>query len=414
MSVLRIDADRMIPGRGEPIDNATVVIEGGRITYAGATDGAPVTQDARMISTDTVMPGLWECHGHFLGMLGANFDEMTGLRPQMAAMRVTHDARKVLEAGFTSVREMGGYGTFLGRTIDEGWVIGPNVYGSGAMLSQTGGHGDFHGAPLDVARDLVARHWGEDNICDGPDECRAAVRRMLRMGAKVIKIQASGGVMSELDDPIRPQFSKEELEAIVDEATRMERLVGAHCHGSRGIIAALEAGVKTIEHGTYLNEEAAELMVEKDATLVPTRFIVEYLMAEGDKKGMPEYAKRKIEEASKRHSEAVSLAIDKGVRIALGTDIWATGLWGRNAEELGLMVKDGMTNLQAIEAATANGPDTLGPQAPRSGQLKEGYDADVICVVGDPSQDVTVLEDANRITHVIKGGELYKQPSTAG
>jgi imidazolonepropionase-like amidohydrolase len=353
---------------------------------------------------------MWECHGHFIGMLTANFDEMSGLRPQIAAMRVTHDARNVLGAGFTSVREMGGYGTFLGRSIDEGWVVGPNVYASGAMLSQTGGHGDFHGMPLENARSLVQAHWGEDNICDGPDECRAAVRRMLRLGAKVIKIHASGGVMSELDDPILPQFSREELEAIVDEATRMGRLVGAHCHGSRGIIAALEAGVKTIEHGTYLNEEAAELMVAKDATLVPTRFIVEYLMSEGTKKGMPEYARRKGEVAAQKHSEAVSLAIDKGVRIALGTDIWATGMWGRNAEELALMVKDGMTNLQAIEAATANGPETLGPQAPKSGQLFEGYDADVICISGDPSEDANILADPTNITHVFKGGVAYKQP----
>lgn len=409
----RIEASLLIPGRGDPIEDGTVVIEDGKITYAGARGAAPSSDDARVIETRTVMPGLWECHGHFLGMLGANFDELNGLRPQMAAMRVTHDARTALDAGFTSVREMGGYGTFLGRTIDEGWAVGPNVYASGAMLSQTGGHGDFHGAPLDVARDLVKRHWGEDNICDGPDECRAAVRRMLRLGAKVIKIHASGGTMSEMDDPMLPQFSKEELEAIVDEATRMGRLVGAHCHGSRGIIAALEAGVKTIEHGTYLNEEAADLMVEKDATLVPTRFIVEYLMSEGDKSGMPEYAKRKIKVASQNHRQALSLAIEKGVRIALGTDIWATGLWGRNAEELDLMVKDGMSNLQAIEAATANGPETLGPQAPKSGQLLEGYDADVICVDGDPSADVTVLEDTSNVTHVIKGGTLFKEPSPA-
>lgn len=410
MTTTRIDAGTLIPGRGEPISNGTVVLEDNRISYAGPTDGAPNVSDTETVTTDTVMPGMWECHGHFLGLLTANFDEMSGLRPQMAAMRVTHDARNVLDAGFTSVREMGGYGTFLGRSIDEGWVVGPNVYASGAMLSQTGGHGDFHGMPLENARGLVQAHWGEDNICDGPDECRAAVRRMLRLGAKVIKIHASGGVMSELDDPILPQFSKEELEAIVDEASRMGRLVGAHCHGSRGIIAALEAGVKTIEHGTYLNEEAAELMVAKDATLVPTRFIVEHLMSEAGKKGLPEYARRKGEVAAQKHSEAVSLAIDKGVRIALGTDIWATGMWGRNAEELALMVKDGMTNLQAIEAATANGPETLGPQAPKAGQLLEGYDADVICVSGDPSQDVNILADPNNITHVFKGGIAYKHP----
>jgi imidazolonepropionase-like amidohydrolase len=406
----RIDAKKLIPGRGEPIDNASVVLDGGSISYVGPSDDAPGAD--LTVTTETVMPGMWECHGHFLGLTSANFNDHLGLRPQMAAMRVTHDARKVLDAGFTSVREMGGYGTFLGRTIDEGWAVGPNVYGSGSMLSMTAGHGDTHGAPLEMHRQLFASHWGEDNICDGPDECRAAVRRMLRLGAKVIKIHASGGVMSELDDPMLPQFSKGELEAIVDEATRMERLVGAHCHGSKGIIAALQAGVKTIEHGTYLTEEAADLMVEKDATLVPTRFIVEFLMAEGEKHGMPDYAKRKGQDASKRHSEAVSLAIEKGVRIALGTDIWSTGTWGRNAEELGLMVADGMSNLQAIEAATANGPETLGPQAPKSGQLLEGYDADIICVSGDPSTDVTILEDADNITHVFKGGVAHKEPSS--
>lgn len=233
----RIDANKLIPGRGEPIAGASVVLEDGKISYVGPTDGAPVANTT--IKTPTVMPGLWECHGHFLGLLTANFDEMSSLRPQLAAMRVTHDAGAALDAGFTSVREMGGYGTFLARSVNEGWVTGPNIYASGGMLSQTGGHGDIHGAPLAVARELLQAHWGEDHICDGPDECRAAVRRMLRLGARVIKIHASGGVMSELDDPMLPQFSKKELEAIVDEAARMERLVGAHCHGSRGITAAL-------------------------------------------------------------------------------------------------------------------------------------------------------------------------------
>jgi imidazolonepropionase-like amidohydrolase len=214
--------------------------------------------------------------------------------------------------------------------------------------------------------------------------------------------------MSELDDPQLPQFSGPELDAIVDEATRMERLVGAHCHGKRGIIAALEAGVRTIEHGTYLDEEAADVMVETGAILVPTRWILEYLMAEGKKQGMPEYARIKGEVASQHHAEAVALAVEKGVKVAMGTDIWATGLWGRNAEEIGLMVEAGMTPLQAIETATANGPDTLGPQAPMSGQLLEGYDADVICVTGDPTTDVTVLADPDNVTHVWKSGTQYK------
>jgi imidazolonepropionase-like amidohydrolase len=188
----------------------------------------------------------------------------------------------------------------------------------------------------------------------------------------------------------------------------MERLVAAHCHGKRGIMAALEAGVKTIEHGTYLDEEAADAMVESGAILVPTRWILNYLMAEGTKMGMPEYARVKGEIASANHANAISLAVEKGVKVALGTDIWATGLWGRNAEEIGLMVEVGMTPLQAIETATANGPDTLGPQAPKSGQLVAGYDADVICVNGDPSSDVSILADPENITHVFKNGVRHK------
>jgi imidazolonepropionase-like amidohydrolase len=330
------------------------------------------------------------------------------IRPQLASMRVTADAKRALEAGFTSVREMGGLGTFLARSIDEGAVVGPNVYGSGSMLSMTAGHGDSHSLDLGVARLLHANVWGEDNIVDGPDECRAGVRRMLRLGAKVIKVHASGGVLSELDDPHLPQFSKAELEAIVDEATRMERLVGAHCHGKRGIMAALDAGIMTIEHGTFLDEEAADAMIETGATLVPTRFIVDLLIREGDERGIPEYAKEKMKMTAEAHADGIALAVEKGVTIALGTDIWATGIWGRNAEELPLMAKCGMTPLQAIEMATANGPATLGPQAPNTGQLKEGMDADVICVSDDPTSDVSVLADPDNVTHVFKGGVRYK------
>ncbi|MFP4554751.1 MAG: metal-dependent hydrolase family protein [Actinomycetota bacterium] len=404
----RIEATRLVPGRGDVVDDGVVVMAEGGISYAGSAADAPDTPDADVVRTDTVMPGMWECHGHFIGIYTANIPEAFTTRPQLSAMRVTKDAGAVLQAGFTSVREMGGMGTFLGRAVEEGAVVGPNIYGSGAMLSMTAGHGDFHSVGIEVARQFHAQTWGEDNIVDGPDECRAGVRRMLRLGAKVIKVHASGGVLSELDDPHLPQFSKAELEAIVDEAARMERVVGAHCHGKRGIMAALEAGIKTIEHGTFLDEEGATAMVESGAILVPTRFIVDLLVREGEAQGMPAYAKKKIEMTAEAHADGVALAIERGVKIALGTDIWATGIWGRNAEELPLMVECGMTPLQAIEMATANAPATLGPQAPNAGQLKEGMDADVICVTGNPTSDVSVLADPDNVTHVFKGGVRYK------
>lgn len=321
-----------------------------------------------MVTTDTVMPGMWECHGHFIGIYNANVEEAFTTRPQLTSMRVTADAGKALDAGFTSVRELGGLGSFLSFAIDEGQVVGPNVYASGARLSMTAGHGDFHALDSDDARRLPIRAWSEDGVVDGPDEAREGVRRMLRLGARVIKIHASGGVLSQLDDPHLPQFSKEELEAIVHEATRMERIVAAHTHGKRGMMAAVEAGIKTLEHGTYIVDEVADAMMENDVMLVPTRWVVAFLMREGEKRGMPEYAKKKTQEAAEHHADGIALAVQKGVKIALGTDIFGTGLWGRNGEELSLMVDCGMTPLQAIEMATANGPDTLGPQAPNAGQ----------------------------------------------
>lgn len=403
----RIEASRLIPGRGDVFDNGVVVLDGAKISYAGAASGAPETPDAEVVSTDTVMPGMWECHGHFMGIYGSDIAELVTTRPQITALRSVADARAALSAGFTSVREVGGAGVFLAQVIEEGLIEGPTIYGAGGTLSMTAGHGDLHALDIEVFRQ-ISRSWNEDGLVDGPDDVRAGVRRMLRVGARVIKIHASGGVMSQLDDPHLPQFSKPELEAIVDEATRMERVVAAHCHGKRGIMAAVEAGVKTIEHGTYLDEEAADAMKETGAILVATRFIVDYLKKEGHKKGMPDYAMKKLDTTAEYHADAIALAVEKGVKIALGTDIWNTGLWGRNAEELQLLVACGLTPLQAIEAATANGPDTLGPQAPNAGQLLPGMDADVICVSGDPSSDVEVLAKADNITHVFKQGTRFK------
>ncbi len=404
----RIEAKRLVPGRDDVVDDGVVIFEGSTIVYAGGADAAPQTPDATVLITDTVMPGMWDCHGHFLGIHTASLDEIHVTRPQVSAIRSVGDARAALDAGFTSVREVGGHGSFLARVIAEGVVSGPNIYASGSMLSMTAGHGDIHDMELTTARHSLARHWGEDNVVDGPDQCRAGVRRMLRLGARVIKIHASGGVLSQLDDPHLPQFSKEELDAIVDEATRMERAVAAHCHGKRGIMAAVEAGVKTIEHGTFVDEEVADAMKENDVMLVPTRWIVDFLMREGEERGMPEYAKKKAHEAAENHAHAIALAIEKGVEVALGTDMFATGLWGKNGEELGLLVECGMTPLQAIETATANGPATLGPQAPNSGQLAEAMDADVICVRGDPTSDVSILGDPSNVTHVFKSGVLCK------
>jgi imidazolonepropionase-like amidohydrolase len=233
----------------------------------------------------------------------------------------------------------------------------------------------------------------------------------------VIKVCASGGVLSEVDDPIHQQFTVPELRVIVEVAGLAERVVAAHCHGKPGIMAALRAGVRTIEHGTYLDDECCDAMRETSAILVPTRTIIEDMLSFRD--AVPPYAMAKLDAIADLHAQAVTRAYEHGVTIAMGTDIALTGpdlpnAWGQNGSEPGYLVKLGMSPRDAIEAATASGPLTLGPQAPRSGRLAEGYDADLITLDADPLADIGVLADPDRITAVWTGGRQVKGAAASG
>ena len=224
------------------------------------------------------MPGMWECHGHLLGTRTFDLGQLP-LEPEaLRAARCTRDLRAALDAGITSVRDVGGLGLYLARVVDEGVIDGPAIYGAGAILSTTGGHGDLHSFPLDWMRDYSAQ-GGMMRLADGPDECARAVREQLRRNAKVIKVCASGGVLSEVDDPVHQQFTVAELRVIVEVAGLADRVVAAHCHGKPGIMAALRAGVRTIEHGTYLDDECCDAMRETSAILVPTRTIIEDMLS---------------------------------------------------------------------------------------------------------------------------------------
>lgn len=405
----RIVAEVLIPGRGEPIENGTVVLDGGAIDYAGPTTDAPgVESDELVTEAPVVMPGLWDCHAHFTGMVTPDLTTFIS-HPAVNASRATADAAAVVDGGITSVRDVGGLGLQLGRVFAEGRVKGPRVYGAGRILSPTGGHGDIHAFPLDFVHSVCDRQEFS-TLCDGVPEVLKAVRMNLRADAKVIKICASGGVMSEVDHPIHQQFSDEELAAIVQEAGRAERFVAAHCHGKPGIMAALRAGCQTIEHGSFLDEEAAELMLEKDAIYVPTRFVVDDLLHQVDV--LPRYAYEKGQMVAEAHERALKLAVAKGVRIATGCDIFVSGpMYGRNGEEVRNLINAGMTSLEAIESATARGPETLGPQAPLSGQLRAGYDADVITLDTNPLDNASVWGVADRVIHVWIGGDLKKAPA---
>jgi imidazolonepropionase-like amidohydrolase len=284
---------------------------------------------------------------------------------------------------------------------------GPEIYAAGNILSMTGGHADVHSFPLNWVMHPAGHPLGV--LCDGVPEVLKAVRKQLRNGARVIKFCASGGVLSAVDHPIHQQFSLEEMRTIVEEAARADRVVAAHCHGKAGIMAALEAGVRTIEHGTYLDEEAADAMIEAGAILVPTRLALDDLLARKDT--VPPYAYEKLVAVYERHREALALAISKGVPIALGTDIIVSGSYSGNSGEVRNFIEAGMTPLQAIESATANGPLTVGPQAALTGQLLEGYDADVIAFDANPLDDGSIWGDARRVTHVWKQGVAVKQPA---
>ena len=407
----RIEAQLLLPGDGEPVTDAVVVLDGPVISYAGPATGAPPTPGASVQRTETVMPGMWDCHGHFLGVRTLDLNQLPLEAAPLRAARCARDLRAALDAGVTSVREVGGLGIYLARAVGEGVIDGPAVYAAGSILSTTGGHGDLHSYPLAWVSDFGHHQFGDLRLADGEPECMRAVREQLRRNARVIKVCASGGVMSEIDDPIHQQFTVPELKAIVEIAGLAERIVAAHCHGKPGIMAAIEAGVRTIEHGTYLDDEACDAMRETGTILVPTRTIVEDILA--NLSAVPDYAAAKLTVIASTHADAVSLAIERGVTIAAGTDIGITGpdrpnAWGTNGAEVVHLAKLGMTPLQAIEAATATGPLTLGPQAPKSGRLESGFDADVITVGADPLADISVLARPEHITGVWKGGRRVK------
>ena len=400
-------ADVLIPGRGEPIDRGRVVLDGAAISYAGPdASGPPIASDDTVVEAAVVMPGMWDCHAHFAGLRSPNLESLAMSHVATMAARSVIDAEAILDAGVTSVRDVGGLGIHLAPAVEDGTLRAPFIHAAGSVLSTTGGHGDIHSLSLDIAHDVCAAA-SFSILCDGVPEVLKAVRTNLRMNAKLIKVCASGGVMSEIDHPQHQQFSDEELAAIVQEAARAERVVAAHCHGKAGIMAALRAGCHTIEHGSFLDEEGADRMLEQDAMLVPTRFVIESLLGQVDI--LPPYVYEKGQMVADAHEQALKLAVAKGVRIAAGCDIFVSGqMYGHNSMEIEYLINAGLTDLEAIEAATANGPETLGPQAPLAGQLREGYDADVIVLDRNPLDDRSVWGDADRVTGVWQRGRRVK------
>ena len=413
-SHLRVDANLLIPGRGLPIHDASIVTSMGKIDYVGPSNALPLQYQDLMPEAviPVLMPGMWDCHLHFFGSDKYRVDTNAATNPTIAGARSARDLAATLNAGVTSVREMAGYGLELSQAIGEGWLQGPNIYSAISMLSQTAGHGDARSMDAGVLCDKIS-HGLPFYVCDGIDECRKAVRVQIRRGAKVIKIAASGGVASLDDDISLQQFSNEEMEVMVKEAQRAKLIVGAHCHSKDGIMAALRAGCQTIEHGTYMDEDCVSLMLEKDAILVATRSTLEFALAHPE--AWTEEMYKQMLSIGEQHLSAYRMAVKAGVRIALGTDLGVSSKetpWnhGMNGIEFKYAVKAGLSPLEAIEAGTANAPLTLGPQGPKSGLLTEGYDADFIGLKENPLEDISILAVPENIFYVWKAGRLCKAP----
>jgi imidazolonepropionase-like amidohydrolase len=408
--VVVLKAARLIDGTGAaPITNAIVVVTDNQITAVGsaATVVAPSGAIVIDLGDTTLLPGFIDAHTHLVGrVLGDPEGDAAPVRDYEsfgAILSVLH-ARDTLLAGFTSVRNVGAAGRFddmaLRKAINEGWTIGPRMESAGHAIGITGGHCDENGF-----RPGVAQLGPLDGVADGPEQIRQAVRLQIKYGADVIKTCATGGVLSEGDAVGATQYSFEELKALVDEANKLDRKVAAHAHGTEGIKIAVRAGVSSIEHGSFLDEEGARLMGQRGTFLVPTLSAaetVERAAKNGVLKGL-RAEKALAAAAAARHATKIALA--NGVQIALGTDAGVIP-HGTNAREFFLMVDwGGLTNMQSIQAGTLNGAKLLGWDK-NLGSLSVGKWADIVAVSGDPLKDIHAME---RVVFVMKNGVVYRK-----
>ncbi|QNA85628.1 amidohydrolase family protein [Sphingomonas sp. So64.6b] len=404
-----IQAGHVIDRPGQPARGATtIVVRDGKVAELRDGFAAP-DGDASVIDLKDryVLPGLIDMHVHLWGIGGdplrsrlgeLNRDESDDL------IEAEKNARVTLEAGFTTVRDLGGNPRgirALRDGIEGGAVAGPTIVNAGQMVSVTGGHGDgSNGLAEDYAE---TAHAHQINTCDGPDDCRRAVRAQISLGAQVIKFAATGGVLSNVAGGLGRQMTPEEMKAIVDTAHGFGRKVAAHSHAREGTEAALEAGVDSIEHGTFLEESTIRLFKQRNAWLVPTMMAPVAALAQARGGQLPPATISKAEAAGAVAAASHKRAIAAGVRIAFGTD---TGVsrHGDNAQEFALMVRAGMTPAGAIRAATIDAADLLG-RKDQLGSLEPGKFADIIAVTGDPLVDVTRLE---QVDFVMRHGVAVK------
>jgi len=386
---------------GELRSNQAIVIEGDKIAQvAPAGEVKAAAGDTTIdLPAATLLPGLIDAHTHLTFDVNSLGYAGLGISTAREALQGARNARRTLEAGFTTVRNVGArdYADIALRdAINDGDVIGPRMVASGPALGITGGHCDENLLP-------PAFHFQGDGVADGIAAVQHKVREVIKYGADVIKICATGGVLSKGDDPNASQYTLEEMKAIVADAHRLGRRVAAHAHGAEGVRWASEAGVDSIEHG-HLMDDAAIATLKKNGTyLVPTLLLTEYMQQNLERSDVPEYSRQKMRMVAAAAQQNAKKAFAAGVKVAFGTDA-AVYPHGMNAGEFHVYVKLGMTPLAAIQTATINAADLLGWKD-RVGTVEPGKWADVIAVDGDPTKDVTTLE---HVKFVMKGGTVYR------
>lgn len=399
----------------EPTSDAVVLVDDGEVEDVGPRESVSVPDDAEWVdhSGEVVIPGLIDTHLHLSGKHTSDRFEVLTSGIVESAARATSDCRRLLDAGFTTVRDVGS-GTALGlkEAVNSGDVPGPRIFTSGPAITQTAGHMDVHYLPLawlDIDASPHARSNGlvDSRIADGPDECRKAARKNIREGVDLIKIATTGGVSSEKDHPRQQQFTDEEIAAITEEAHRVGIDVASHAQGVDGVKSALRNGVDTIEHGCYLDEEAVELMLDTGATFAPTLAIAYCVVTEGPDNGLPEHVLRKAREVHEAHVESTRMVYEAGVPIAHATDFVGSDIsrHGRkNTLEAKLFVEEvGMTEMEALKAATTVAARTIPDD--QVGAIAPGNYADFVALDADPLADVSALRETNT---VYKGGRTVE------
>jgi imidazolonepropionase-like amidohydrolase len=395
-----IRAGKMFDAKaGKMLESQVILVHDDQIQQVGSN--LPIPQGAKVIdlSKATVMPGFIDAHVHLTMAAGHSGPAGLTVSVPRSALIGARNARVTLMAGFTTVRNLGAEGfsdVALRDAINDGDVIGPRMQVSGPMISITGGHGDNSILPFEY-------HATGDGVADGPDEVRHRVRENIKYGADVIKFAASGGTMSKGDNPLLEAYSPEEMQILISEAHRQGRKVATHAHSALAIKDAVRAGVDSVEHGIFLDDEGIALMKQHGTYLVPTAFPLFWYMDNMASMHLPKYTEDKIKVILPIGKASMSNAFKQGVKVALGTD---AGVYphGLNGGEFWAMVKLGLTPTQALQAGTVNAADLMG-WTDQVGSIEPGKFADIVAVNGDPTADISILE---HVDFVMKGGVVYK------